>query len=134
MGGRIGRVPEVTPLLAHFALRLSNLRGLMAIMRGRALQIAMLTVPLVLLATRGQADDRPDRTVLPVPEAAFKGELGTALNDSKPDFPKQIHAPAGAPNVLIIVLNPVRDSARRREWIVVSRAKWAVHYRARPFR
>jgi len=76
-------------------------------MRKIALQVAMLTVALVLLATGGQAADKPDRTVLPVPEPAFKGKIGTTLKDSKPDFPKQIQAPAGAPNVLIIILDDV---------------------------
>jgi arylsulfatase A-like enzyme len=76
-------------------------------MRKRALQVAMLTVALVLLATGGQAADRPDRTILPVPEPAFKGKIGITLKDSKPDFPKQIQAPAKAPNVLIIILDDV---------------------------
>ena len=76
-------------------------------MRKRALQVAMLAVALVLLATGGQAADKPDRTVLPVPAPTFHGKIGTTVKDSKPDFPKQIQAPAGAPNVLIIILDDV---------------------------
>ncbi len=76
-------------------------------MRKEALQIAMLAMPLVLLSTGGQAADKLDRMVLPVPEPAFKGAIGTTVQDSKPDFPKQIQAPAGAPNVLVILLDDV---------------------------
>ena len=57
----------------------------------------MLTVALVLLTTIGQAADKPDRTVLPVPAPTFHGKIGTTLKDSKPDFPKQIQAPARSP-------------------------------------
>jgi arylsulfatase A-like enzyme len=76
-------------------------------MRKRALQVAMLTVALVLLTIGVQAAVKANRTVLPVPEPPFKGKIGTTLKDSKPDFPKEIQAPAGAPNVLIIVLDDV---------------------------
>ena len=76
-------------------------------MRKEALQTAMLAMPLVLLSIGGQAADKLDRTVLPVPEPAFKGAIGTTVRDSKPDFPKQIQAPAGAPNVLVILLDDV---------------------------
>ena len=53
------------------------------------------------------AADAIDRTVLPVPEAAFKGEIGITVKDSKPDFPTSVKAPEGAPNVLIILLDDV---------------------------
>jgi len=40
---------------------------------------------------------------LPRADPAFNGRIGTTYKDSTPDFPKQITAPAGAPNVLIIL-------------------------------
>lgn len=45
--------------------------------------------------------------VLPRPEPAFKGVIGTTYKDSKPDFPKPDQAPKGAPNVLIVLLDDV---------------------------
>ena len=59
------------------------------------------------LVTGAEAADAIDRTVLPVPEAAFKGEIGMTVKDSKPDFPTPIKAPEGAPNVLIVLLDDV---------------------------
>lgn len=42
---------------------------------------------------------------LPRPEPPFKGKIGTTYKDSKPDFPKPVAAPAGAPNVLLVLLD-----------------------------
>jgi arylsulfatase len=55
----------------------------------------------------GQAAETVDRTVLPIPDPAFRGEIGTTFKDSKPDFPKLVQAPAGAPNVMIVILDDV---------------------------
>src|SRR5262245_44760302 len=41
--------------------------------------------------------------VLPVPDPPFRGVIGRTAKDSKPDFPKAVTAPAGAPNVLLIM-------------------------------
>jgi hypothetical protein len=45
--------------------------------------------------------------VLPRPEAPFQGKIGRTLKDSKPDFPKAVEAPKGAPNVLLILTDDV---------------------------
>jgi arylsulfatase len=45
--------------------------------------------------------------VLPAPPAPFQGQIGLTVKDSKPDFPKQVHAPKGAPNVLLVILDDV---------------------------
>ncbi|MCA9028072.1 MAG: arylsulfatase [Planctomycetaceae bacterium] len=44
---------------------------------------------------------------LPKPDPAFKGKVGTTFDDSTPNFPSPVKAPAGAPNVLIILLDDV---------------------------
>jgi arylsulfatase len=44
---------------------------------------------------------------LPRPEAPFKGEVGRTAAESKPDFPKEVKAPKGAPNVLLIMTDDV---------------------------
>src|SRR5215468_12483979 len=45
--------------------------------------------------------------VLPVPDPPFHGVIGRTAKDSKPDFPKAVTAPAGAPNVLLIMTDDV---------------------------
>jgi arylsulfatase A-like enzyme len=49
----------------------------------------------------------PAQEVLPKPEPAFRGKIGTTFKDSKPDFPTPIRASKGSPNVLIILLDDV---------------------------
>jgi arylsulfatase A-like enzyme len=53
-------------------------------------------------------DNAPDNTtVLPRPAPPFEGKIGRTAKDSKPDFPKPIEAPKGAPNVLLIMTDDV---------------------------
>jgi arylsulfatase A-like enzyme len=42
-------------------------------------------------------------SLLPVPDAPFGGIIGRKASESKPDFPKAVSAPKGAPNVLLIL-------------------------------
>jgi len=48
-----------------------------------------------------------DRTILPILPHAFMGVVDTNAHQSKPDFPIEVSAPAGAPNVLIIMTDDV---------------------------
>jgi arylsulfatase len=59
--------------------------------------LLLLLIPLLLSAQQ----------VLPQPPPPFKGQIGLSYKDSKPDFPEQMHAPKGAPNVLLILLDDV---------------------------
>src|SRR5215469_8827300 len=45
--------------------------------------------------------------VLPQPEPPFKGKIGRTVKDSTPDFPKDVEAPKGAPNILLIMTDDV---------------------------
>jgi arylsulfatase len=45
--------------------------------------------------------------VLPQPEPPFKGKIGRTVKDSTPDFPKEVEAPKGAPNILLILTDDV---------------------------
>ena len=45
--------------------------------------------------------------VLPVPPPTFKGQIGLSVKDSKTDFPQPVHAPKGAPNIVVIILDDV---------------------------
>jgi Sulfatase len=63
------------------------------------------------LALFGMSISASAQDVLPRPEAPFKGKIGRTAKDSKPDFPKDITAPKGAPNVLLILTDDVGFSA-----------------------
>lgn len=60
-----------------------------------------LTLGIIWMSTAGAQD------VLPQPEPPFQGEIGRTAKDSKPDFPKPLEAPKGAPNVLLIMTDDV---------------------------
>lgn len=48
--------------------------------------------------------NEPDqRSILPPDDPPFRGEINVAITDSTADFPEPLRAPAGAPNVLLIV-------------------------------
>src|SRR5262249_50242790 len=51
--------------------------------------------------------DATTSNVLPDPEPPFTGKIGRTVKDSTPDFPKGVEAPAGAPNVLLILTDDV---------------------------
>ncbi|HEY4212570.1 MAG TPA: arylsulfatase [Steroidobacteraceae bacterium] len=44
---------------------------------------------------------------LPKPDPPFEGKIGRTVKDSKPDFPKGVEPPAGAPNILMILTDDV---------------------------
>ena len=44
---------------------------------------------------------------LPRPDPAFNGKIGRTAKESIPDFPKEVHAPKGAPNILLIMTDDV---------------------------
>lgn len=70
-------------------------------LRREAIAVSALSATLVLgLGAFAQE-------VLPAPPAPFKGQIGLTAKDSKPDFPKPVHAPKGAPNVLLVILDDV---------------------------
>lgn len=43
------------------------------------------------------------QTVLPIPPQPFTGKIGETYADSVPSFPKSVEAPAGAPNILLVL-------------------------------
>ena len=49
--------------------------------------------------------------VLPRPEQPFGGKIGRTTKESTKDFPKPIHAPKGAPNILLILTDDVGFAA-----------------------
>ena len=73
--------------------------------RGKRWTLAILTATTLALglgATAARAQE-----VLPKPQAPFKGVIGKTYKDSREDYPQPIKAPAGAPNVLVVLLDDV---------------------------
>ena len=64
-----------------------------------------LTTALLVGAFQSAAAQEPNRTVLPIAPPRFNGTIGTTYADSTPDMPFEIHAPSGAPNVLVVLLD-----------------------------
>jgi arylsulfatase len=69
--------------------------------------IAVSAVASTALPSTAASQDANNATVLPKPEAPFEGKIGRIVRDSTPDFPKGVEAPAGAPNVLLILTDDV---------------------------
>jgi hypothetical protein len=53
--------------------------------------------------TGAQDSSAVDRAVLPPPDPEFRGRIEEAFKDSEADYPEPLRAPAGAPNVLLIM-------------------------------
>jgi hypothetical protein len=53
-----------------------------------------------------------DRSVLPIPDAPFRGLANVTLKDSQPVFPHRVSAPEGAPNVLLVLIDDAGFGAR----------------------
>jgi len=71
-------------------------------------RIALALFALALMLTHlALAQDATAPAVLPRPEPAFGGTVGRTVKDSNPDFPKEVQAPKGAPNVLLIMTDDV---------------------------
>ena len=64
------------------------------------------TITLILLAGTTSAAEF-NRTSLPIPQPSFRGKVGLTPADSIKDFPTEVKAPDGAPNVLIILTDDV---------------------------
>ena len=56
---------------------------------------------------RTQSQVQPVPNVLPRPEQTFKGRIGRTTKESTKDFPVEVTAPKGAPNVLLILTDDV---------------------------
>jgi len=57
--------------------------------------------------TIGTVGASAQEVVLPKPQPPFQGVIERTAKDSKPDFPKGVEAPLGAPNVLLILTDDV---------------------------
>lgn len=71
-------------------------------MRRNRLAVALVFALFVLFTIPAAAQE-----VLPRPEPPFKGHIGRTVKDSTLDFPQEVKAPKGAPNILIILTDDV---------------------------
>jgi len=72
--------------------------------------LLLSTTSLVALsgvAATPSAQAQQAEEILPKPEPPFRGKIGRTVKDSTPDFPNGGEAPAGAPNVLLILTHDV---------------------------
>ena len=78
-------------------------------MRRRSLLLGTtsLVTAAGIMKTTSSVRAQQAEEVLPKPEPPFQGKVGRTLKDSIPDFPKGVEAPAGAPNVLLILTDDV---------------------------
>jgi arylsulfatase len=84
----------------------------------RIAQILLVLVWVAMLhAAAGAADAATPHavgdpgTVLPYPPAPFTGSIGRSPAESKAQFPQPVKAPAGAPNVLLVLTDDVGFAA-----------------------
>lgn len=68
-------------------------------------QVSALATVCLLGATHSIAAQEPNRTVLPIAPPPFRGTVGTTYKESTPWSVPAITAPAGAPNVLLVLLD-----------------------------
>ncbi len=61
----------------------------------------------VLIACLGLAATASAQEVLPRPQQPFQGRIGRTARDSTSDFPREVQAPPGAPNILLILTDDV---------------------------
>jgi hypothetical protein len=86
----------------------SSTAGRAAISRRRLLGSSSVIAASAVASTalpRPAASQTP--SVLPPPQPPFQGKIERTVKDSTPDFPKSIEAPAGAPNILLILTDDV---------------------------
>jgi len=70
--------------------------------------LAIITVAgLVLTGCSKSEPQQVAQTILPRPDPGFQGKIGRTVKESDKDFPKEVSAPKGAPNILLILTDDV---------------------------
>jgi arylsulfatase A-like enzyme len=69
-------------------------------------RMSAATVCFLMITSITFAQDL-NRSYLPIPQGPFKGKIGLRPSESIKDFPKEVQAPKGAPNVLLILTDDV---------------------------
>jgi len=69
--------------------------------------LASLLTPFLALQTPALAQSAVDRTLLPLPDTPTGGRAGLTIKDSQMPRVEPIRPPAGAPNIVIVLLDDV---------------------------
>ena len=85
----------------------------------RAFCFLTATFLLVGIAAAVSAQEY-NRSILPVPEQPFHGKIGLRPSDSVKDFPKEVAAPEGAPNILLILTDDASTAPRVLDTTILS--------------
>jgi len=87
-------------------MKYSGFAGLNQLLERPSLQIACTLATVCLFsAAHTMAAQEPNRTVLPIAPPPFRGTIGTTAGDSVPYPIPPLRAPAGAPNVLVVLID-----------------------------
>ena len=68
---------------------------------------ALLLASSLAYAQVSEEADELQRNILPIPDAPFKGRVGLRPQESVKDFPREVSAPPGAPNILLVLMDDV---------------------------
>ncbi len=71
------------------------------------IRASVLLVVAIPSAAYAQGEEHWDRSVLPVARKPFQGHVGLRTSESTLDFPAEVKAPKGAPNILLIMPDDV---------------------------
>ncbi len=69
--------------------------------------LCLVLSPAFAFGETGEEDKEVNRSILPMPDQPFKGKIGLRPSDSVKDFPEDVKAPEGAPNILLILTDDV---------------------------
>ena len=75
--------------------------------RFNSLIVSLVALPAVALAQDSTPEPDWNRSVLPIPQPEFRGKVGLRVSESTLDFPAEVTAPKGAPNILLIMPDDV---------------------------
>src|ERR1700680_3448096 len=73
--------------------------------------ITFLATVSIIALTGAFALPARAQDVLPRPDQPFKGHIGRTVDESTKDFPQEVRAPKGAPNILLILTDDVGFAA-----------------------
>jgi len=85
----------------------TKLMGLVSVLLGCLIGWLAASGRIAILVADDEKQPDPSRSVLPHPEPPFRGKIGRTAKESTPDFPKEVQAPKGAPNVVVILTDDV---------------------------
>src|SRR5271170_2319413 len=71
----------------------------------------LVRVPWIAIAALLLAGPAFAELVLPRPDQAFRGKIAPTRDHAVPDWPQAVKAPAGAPNIVLILLDDVGYAA-----------------------